>query len=126
MTMSNNRNQLISITKLAKEIGLFNKKTGKPSTHTLRFWETKFKQIKPTILSGNRRYYTNKDVEIIKMVNYLLKDQRLTIEGAIKVMNNNRIELDDSSSSSIKAQYYKNKIKLKSKNILRKLKKLNG
>ena len=124
--MSSNKNKLMSITNLATEIGLINKKTNKPATHTLRFWETKFKQIKPTILSGNRRYYSYKDVEIIKMVNYLLKDQRLTIEGAIKVMNNNRIELDDSSSSSIKAQYYKNKIVLKSKNILRKLKKLNG
>ena len=124
--MSSNKNKLMSITNLATEIGLINKKTNKPATHTLRFWETKFKQIKPTILSGNRRYYSYKDVEIIKMVNYLLKDQRLTIKGAIKVMNNKRIELDGSRSSSIKAQYYKNKIVLKSKNILRKLKKLNG
>ena len=124
--MSSNKNKLISITNLAIEIGLINKKTNKPATHTLRFWETKFKQIKPTILSGNRRYYSYKDVEIIKLVNYLLKDQRLTIKGAIKVMNNKRIELDGSRSSSIKAQYYKNKIVLKSKNILRKLKKLNG
>ena len=46
-------------------LNLINKKNGKPSTHTIRFWESQFNQLKPTILRGNRRYYSNKDVEKI-------------------------------------------------------------
>ena len=124
--MSNNKDKLINISDLAKLIGLIDDKTGKPLTHTLRFWESKFKQIKPTILSGNRRYYSKKDIDIVKMINFLLKDQGLTIRGAISLMKGKGNKLDDSISSSIKTKYYKNKIKLKSKKLLNKIKKLNG
>lgn len=124
--MSDSKNKLINISELAKIIGLVDKKSGKPLTHTLRFWESKFKQIKPTILSGNRRYYSKKDVDLIKMINFLLKEQGLTIRGALTLMKEKRNNLDELGSSSIKNEYYKNKIKLKSKKILDKIKKLNG
>ena len=124
--MSFNKNKLINISDLAKLIGLVDPKTGKPLTHTIRFWETKFSQIKPTILSGKRRYYSQKDIDIVKMINFLLKDQGLTIRGAISVMKEKRNKLDDTVSSSIKTEYYKNKIRSKSKKILNKIKKLNG
>ena len=64
--MLNKRNKLIGISELALKIGLVNSKTKKPSTHTLRFWETKFKQLKPIILIGRRRYYSNKSIEVAK------------------------------------------------------------
>ena len=118
------RNKLLSIAEVARKIGLINSKTGKPSTHTIRFWEKKFKQIKPKKFSGNRRFYSDKDVSTLKFVRYLLKDQRLTINGAIKVMNKNINTLDDFKSSSIKAEYFRNKIKTKSKKLLLKIKKL--
>ena len=124
--MSNNKDKLINISDLAKLIGLVDPKTGKPLTHTIRFWETKFSQIKPTILSGKRRYYSQKDIDIVKMINFLLKDQGLTIRGAISVMKEKGNKLDDTVSSSIKTEYYKNKIRSKSKKILNKIKKLNG
>ena len=124
--MANNKDRLINISDLAKIIGLVDPKSGKPLTHTLRFWESKFTQIKPTILSGNRRYYSEKDINTVKMINYLLKDRGLTIRGAISVMKDKGNKLDDTISSSIKTEYYKNKIKLKSKIILSKIKKLNG
>ena len=57
---------------------------------------------------------------------FLLKEQGLTIKGAIKLMNKDVKELDDTKASSIKAEYYKKKIKLKSKIILNRIKKLNG
>ena len=107
-------------------LNLKNKKTNKFSTHTLRYWETKFKQLKPSVLSGGRRYYSEKDLKIIKMIIYLLKDQGLTVNGAIKVLNTKPKELDDPKSLSIKGVYYRNNIILKSKNILQKIKKLNG
>ena len=124
--MSDNKDKLVTISELAEIIGLIDKKTGRPLTHTLRFWESKFKQIKPTILQGNRRYYQKKDIEIIKMIYHLLKEKGLTIRGALTIMNEKRNDLDESSASSIKANYYKNKIKIKSKRILDKIKKLNG
>ena len=54
-----NKNKLLSISKVAVMLELNKQKNNKPSTHTLRFWETKFKQLKPTILSGGRRYYSS-------------------------------------------------------------------
>ena len=64
-----------TISEVAHENGLRNKKNKKLSTHTLRFWEKHFKQIKPKILSGNRRYYSEKSVKIIHFVKFLLKEK---------------------------------------------------
>ena len=124
--MSKNKNQLLSISEVAKMFGLINKKDSKPMTHTLRFWETKFKQLKPTILVGGRRYYSHKNIEVVNMVIFLLKDQGLTINGATKIMNGKSKELDDLKSFSIKDIYYKKNIIKKSKKILDKIKKING
>jgi|TARA_B100000795_G_scaffold247695_1_gene214059 DNA-binding transcriptional MerR regulator len=124
--MLKNKNQLLSISKVAIMLGLVNKKNQKPLTHTLRFWETKFKQLKPTILLGNRRYYSEKNIKLLKVIIFLLKEQGLTIKGAIKLMKSTVKELDDKNSSSIKAEYYKKNIKNKSKKILDKIKKING
>jgi len=124
--MSKNNIQLLNISQAAIKIGLINSKNKKPSTHTLRFWETKFKLLRPTILSGNRRYYTTKDIAVIKMIFFLLKNQGLTINGAIKAMNENSKKLDDTKTTSIKADYYKKIIKEKSKKILKKIKNING
>lgn len=120
------KSKLLTISEVVKVFNLRNSKTKKISTHTLRFWETKFKQLKPTILSGGRRYYSEKNIEILKVIIFLLKDQGLTINGAIKAMNNKTKELDVTKALSIKGNYYKKSIKLKSIQILKKIKKLNG
>ena len=124
--MLKNNNKLLNISELSLKLGLISKKNKKPLTHTLRFWETKFKQLKPTILAGGRRYYSVKNVEVVKMIFFLLKDQGMTINGAKKAMNEKLKYLDGAKTSSIKDSYYKNIIKLKSKKILNKIKKLNG
>jgi len=124
--MSEKKNKLINISELAIKIGLTKPNSKKPLTHTLRFWETKFKQLKPTILSGGRRYYALRDIEIVKMIYFLLKVKGMTINGAKKVMNNNIKHLDDIKSLSIKTEYYKKIIKIKSNKILNRIKKLNG
>ena len=116
--------KLINISEVAKQIGLVDIKNGKLLTHTLRFWETKFHQIRPTIMSGNRRYYSQKDVNTIKLIKFLLKDQGLTIDGAKKIMRKKVNTLDDYKTSSIKAEYLKNIIKIKSKILLDKIKKI--
>ena len=124
--MLENNSPLLSISQVANMLGLINKKNQKPSTHILRFWEKKFKQLKPTILSGNKRYYSAKNIKILKMIIFLLKEQGLTINGAVKLMNSTVKKLDDTNASSIKAKYYKKNLKIKSQVILDKIKKLNG
>ena len=76
-----------TIGEVAKELGLINKKTGNLQTHTLRYWETQFKQIKPFIRAGNRRYYSKKDFDLIKNIKFLLKEQGLTINGVKKILS---------------------------------------
>ncbi len=124
--MNLNKTKLLSISEVAKLFKLKNPKTNKLLTHTLRFWETKFKQLKPTILDGGRRYYSEKNIKVVKMIIFLLKDQGLTINGAIKAMNSKSKELDETKALSIKGTYYKKHIKLKSKNLLEKIKKLKN
>ena len=46
-----------TIGEVARELGLIDKKNGNIQTHTLRYWETQFKQIRPLIKAGKRRYY---------------------------------------------------------------------
>ena len=70
-----------SIGEVAKLLNLVNLKTGKLNTHTIRFWEKEFNQIKPKILAGKRRYYSNKEIRIIKLIKYLLKERGMTIKG---------------------------------------------
>ena len=85
-----------TIGEVAKELGLINNKNGTLQTHTLRFWEKQFRQIKPSIRAGNRRYYSKKNFESIKLVKYLLKDQGLTIKGVQKMLNRKKTnDLDD-------------------------------
>ena len=50
--------------------------------HVLRYWEQEFKQINPTKRRGNRRYYQQKDVALIRQIRSLLYDQGFTIGGA--------------------------------------------
>ena len=64
-----------TIGEIAKELNLIDEKTGFLQTHTLRYWEKQFRQIKPSLRAGGRRYYSKKDLEIIKLVQYLLKEK---------------------------------------------------
>ena len=104
-----------SIGEVALLLNLVNKKNGNLNTHTLRYWEKEFKQVKPKILTGNRRYYDQKSIDILKKVQYLLKDQGMTINGVKKLLNDNSsLKLDELSNNSINANY---NIKKKLKNI---------
>jgi DNA-binding transcriptional MerR regulator len=117
-----------SIGEIAKELNLINKKTGAPQTHTLRYWETQFKQIKPSVRAGNRRYYSNENLKIIKLIQFLLKEKGLTISGVKKVLNSKdarSIDLDVYKGINTSNLLKKNKIKEKINNIKKILKQLN-
>lgn len=118
--------KLITITELSLQLGFINKRTKKPSNSILRFWEKKFKIINPVKLSGNRRYYSEDQVDKIKLVKFLLKDKGLTIEGAKKVLKNKLNKLDDYSDNSITNEYYKKTLKLKTLKLLDKIKNINN
>ena len=112
-----------SIGEVAKILNLVNKKSGKLNTHTIRFWEKEFKQIKPKIFNGNRRYYNKETIELLKKVKYLLKDQGMTINGVKKVLKVDKsLKLDELSNNSINADYnIKNKL-IKISNLLKQIK----
>ena len=50
--------------------------------HVLRFWETKFSQLKPMKRSGGRRYYRREDIALLQTIKALLYDEGYTIKGA--------------------------------------------
>ena len=111
-----------TIGEVVKMLGLKSKKGHSLPTHTIRFWEKEFKQIKPKILSGNRRYYDNKNIEILKKIHFLLKEQGMTINGVKKILNNKEsLKLDEIANHSIKAVNLKNKL-VKISSIIKSLK----
>ncbi len=117
--------KFLNISELSIKLNLTNKKTGKPSNHILRFWEKEFKQIKPLILKGNRRYYNDNQIKIIIFIKYLLKEKGLTIKGVKKVLNAKK-NIDDTNITNISSEYFKDNVKSKAKKILKKIKVLKN
>ena len=103
-----------TIGEVAKILELFNKKKGSLSTHTIRFWEKEFKQIKPRVFSGNRRYYDENSINVLKKIKYLLKDKGMTLNGVKKVLNSKDSDIDEFYNTTINQ---KNIIKSKIINI---------
>ena len=99
-----------SIGEVAKILNLVDKKTGKILTHTIRFWEKEFKQINPHIFAGNRRYYDDKSIELLKHIQFLLKDKGMTIKGVKKLLNEKDSKLDEVDNKTINTTNLKNKI----------------
>lgn len=78
MVVNKSKSAFRTIAEVADELGV--------ATHVLRFWETKFSQIKPMKRTGGRRYYRPDDVELVRKIKDLLYDKRYTIEGVQKVI----------------------------------------
>tara|TARA_Y100000816_G_scaffold148491_1_gene105454 strand:+ start:797 stop:1153 length:357 start_codon:yes stop_codon:yes gene_type:complete len=116
-----NEKKYKSISEVAQILNLVDKKTGKLSTHTLRFWEKEFKQLNPKIFAGRRRYYDNNSIEVLKKIQFLLKEKGMTIKGVKKLLNSNETGIDEINNLSIKAKNIKNRLE-KISNLLRKLK----
>jgi DNA-binding transcriptional MerR regulator len=113
-----------TIGEVARILNLTNPKTGSLSTHTIRFWEKEFKQLKPKILNGNRRYYDQKNLEILKKIKFLLKDQGMTINGVKKLLTNGEpLELDEIANNSIRTDNLRNKL-IRISKIIKNLKEL--
>ena len=114
--MNRDRKIYKSIGEVSKEISI--------STHTLRFWEKEFKQIKPITFDGNRRYYTEKDIDILKIIYELLKKQGYTIAGVKKLLNKSSLKLDGKFNLGIKRENFQSSLKFKAEKIKLILKKI--
>ena len=100
-----------TIGEVAKILNLKPNKNGVLPTHTIRFWESQFKQIKPKILNSKRRYYDENCINLLKKVKFLLKEQGMTINGVKKILNGeDSLELDEMANNSIKADNLRNKL----------------
>ena len=115
-----------TIGEVAKDLDLINTKNGKLNTHTIRFWEKEFKQIKPQILAGKRRYYDKNTIAKLKKIKFLLKDKGLTINGVKKfLLDESSFNLDENSNNNINNSKNNLKSKLeKISSLLKEIKKI--
>ena len=117
--------KLITISEVSRALKLVNESTKKPLNHILRYWEKEFKEISPKKIN-NRRYYSPEQVEIIKMIKFLLKNKGMTILGVKNLLTSKTNRLDDHNMNSLKADHYKNKLVAKSKLLLEKINKIKN
>ena len=110
--------KLLNISELAQILQLTDPLTKKPLNHILRYWEKEFKQIKPKIIN-KRRYYSSSQVELIKMIKFLLRTKRMSISGVKNTLDNKINKLDVVNLDSLKNDYYKINLKNKKKKILK-------
>ena len=109
--MIKSNNAYKSIGEVAEILQLKSKRGNSLQTHTIRYWEKEFKQIRPKILNDNRRYYNKKNIELLKRVKFLLKHQGMTIKGVKKILDNKEpLKLDELPNNSIKASNIRNKL----------------
>ncbi len=67
-----------TIGELSEELGV--------AQHILRYWETKFPQLRPLQRAGNRRYYRPADVALARRIHYLLSNEGYTVRGVQKLL----------------------------------------
>ena len=96
----------------------------KKNTHTIRYWESEFKQIKPIIIN-KRRHYDDKNIDILKKIKFLLKDKGMTISGAKKQLNEDFFDIDANENKTINALNLKFKLN-KINKLIKNLKTSNG
>ena len=117
--------KLITISEVSHALKLVNESTKKPLNHILRYWEKEFKEISPKKIN-NRRYYSPEQVEIIKMIKFLLKNKGMTILGVKNLLTSKTNKLDDYSMNSLKAEHYKKNLVAKSNLLLKKINKIKN
>jgi DNA-binding transcriptional MerR regulator len=69
---------MLSIGELAERVGV--------PTHILRYWETRFPELRPLQRAGKRRYYRTEDVALVERIHHLLNNEGFTVEGARKAL----------------------------------------
>ncbi len=75
---------LLTIGELSQELGV--------AQHILRYWETRFPQLKPMQRAGNRRYYRPADVDLVRKIDRLLNQDGYTVRGVQKLLRDRSSE----------------------------------
>lgn len=117
--------KLFNISELSKILNLINPKTKKPLNHIIRYWEKEFSILRSKKIN-KRRHYTPKQIELFKMIKFMLKNEGMTISGVKKILKKKINKLDDDNSYSLKSDYQINTFKSKSKKILEKIQRLKN
>jgi DNA-binding transcriptional MerR regulator len=82
-----------------RTIGELAQEIGRPQ-HILRYWETRFPQLRPLTRAGNRRYYRPDDVALVRRIHHLLADEGYTIRGVQKLLVEEKASRAPSRSSA--------------------------
>ena len=82
----------LTIGELSQELGV--------AQHILRYWETKFPQLKPMQRAGNRRYYRPADVELARRIHRLLNREGYTVRGVQKLLRDKEAQAADVSAAA--------------------------
>src|SRR5882757_7598594 len=72
--------------------------------HVLRFWETKFPQIRPMKRGGGRRYYRPEDIDLLRSIRDLLYEQGYTIKGVQKLMREGGLKIGEDGTVEAPAE----------------------
>ncbi len=96
----------------------------KRNTHTIRYWESEFKQIKP-IMINKRRHYDERSIDLLKKIKFLLKEKGMTISGVKKQLNGDFFDIDAKENKTINALDLKLKLN-KINKLIKDLKTSNG
>ena len=81
-----------TIGELSEELGV--------AQHILRYWETKFSQLRPLQRAGNRRYYRPADVDLARKIHRLLTQDGYTVRGVQKLLGDKAVPLDDKDEAA--------------------------
>ena len=113
------RNSYKTISEVVKILNINSSNKKANQSHTIRYWESQFKQIKPKIIN-KRRYYDQKNIDTLLRIQYLLKNQGMTINGVKRIINSNYLDIDDNTKKNINSlniKYRLNKINYLLKNL---------
>ncbi|HUP66778.1 MAG TPA: MerR family transcriptional regulator [Sphingomicrobium sp.] len=90
---------LLTIGELSSELGV--------AQHILRYWETRFPQLKPMQRAGNRRYYRPADVDLVRRIHRLLNQEGYTVRGVQKLLRDKDVQADmaNGADSAIAPQF---------------------
>ena len=117
--------KFVKISEVSKILNLVDVKTNKPLNYILRYWETQFADIKPKRIN-NQRYYSLKQVEKLKTIQYLLKKEGMTILGVKNILKSGSKVLDVNIDDSLRNNVLNKNLKSKAIKLLQKIKKMKN